>query len=71
MIRLTSPLHGAATTQYVSPQAIDFVIAAGPSSQWHGIRCYVHLFDGGTIEVAETADDVLRLITAAGGNHAQ
>lgn len=69
ILRLTSLNRGASTTRYVCPQDIARVVAAGPSAQWHGIRCYLHLFNGNTIEVAETADDVLRLITAAGGEH--
>lgn len=55
MIKLTSP---KGTTQYVAPSAIALITEAGNSSQWHGIRAYVKLFDGKTIECSETADEI-------------
>lgn len=45
-------------THYLAASAIARVTEAGASSQWHGIRAYVKLFDGTTIEAQETADDI-------------
>ena len=36
--------------QLVAHAAVARIAEAGPSSQWHGIRCYVYLFDGKTLE---------------------
>lgn len=41
---------------YLHKDAIARVVQAGPN--WHGIRAYVKLFDGGTIEACETAEDI-------------
>ena len=46
---------------FLASSAIAEIREAGPSSQWHGIRCYVKTFDGRTIEVRETAQEVARM----------
>lgn len=43
-------------THFVAADAIAKVSEAGASSQWHGIRCIVKLFDGSVIEAGDTAD---------------
>lgn len=40
---------------YVSPDAVASIQEAGTSSQWHGIRSFVKLFDGRLIESSEDA----------------
>jgi hypothetical protein len=35
---------------YVHPGAVAHITEASVSSQWHGIRSYVTLFDGATLE---------------------
>lgn len=40
---------------YIAPANIASVVEAGPSSQWHGIKAILHLFDGGVIECQESA----------------
>lgn len=44
---------------YVAPSAIAQISEASASSQWHGIRCYVKLFDGTVIESGDTADRIV------------
>lgn len=44
---------------YLAPAAIAQINEAGASSQWHGIRAYVKTFDGKTLEVRETAREIL------------
>lgn len=51
--------------QYVSAGAIARIVQAGASSQWHGIRSLVHLFDGGVIESRNTADELALTLHAA------
>lgn len=46
---------------FLAPTAIAEILEAGPSSQWHGIRAYVRTFDGRTIEVRETAQEIARM----------
>lgn len=48
--------------QLVSLQAIATVKEAGASSQWHGIRSIVKLFDGSIIESSESITDLQRKI---------
>lgn len=43
---------------HLAPAAIARVTEAGPSSQWHGIRSFIRTFEGKTLEVQETADQV-------------
>lgn len=59
MIELRDP-NGA--RHIVSAAAIARIVEAGPSSQWHGIRSVVHLFDGKVIEVQEECALIRRLI---------
>jgi hypothetical protein len=48
---------------YLAPAAIASVSEAGTSSQWHGIRSYVRLFDGRVIEARETVEKVVSALT--------
>lgn len=48
--------------QYVAPSAIASVAETGASSQWHGVRAVVKLFDGTVIEVRDSAQEVMRSI---------
>lgn len=43
---------------YLAPAAIASVSEAGVSSQWHGIRSHVRMFDGRTIEARETVGEI-------------
>jgi len=61
VIKLTG-ING--NTTYFAPAAIAQVTEAGASSHWHGIRAYVKTFDGKTVEVQETADEVAKAIAA-------
>ena len=47
------------------PEAIARVVEAGSSGKWHGINCYIKMFDGGTIEVRNELDEVLQQIAVA------
>jgi len=49
---------------FLAPSAIAEILEAGASSQWHGTRAYVRTFDGRTIEVKETAQEIARAMTA-------
>ena len=44
---------------FLAPSAIAQIYEAGASSQWHGIRAYVKTFDGQTIEVRESASEII------------
>jgi len=48
--------------KYVAPSAIASVTETGASSQWHGIRAVVKLFDGTSVEVCDSAHEVMRAI---------
>ena len=54
MIRLTTPSSNGHKVVYVAPSGILKVTEAGPNSQ--GIRSYVKLFDGTTVEASEEAN---------------
>ena len=43
---------------YLAPEAIARVTEAGVSSQWHGIRSIVRTFDGQTLEVRDTPEEI-------------
>ncbi len=43
---------------HIAPAVIAQVTEAGPASQWHGIRSFIRTFEGKTLEVQETADQV-------------
>lgn len=58
MIRLTTP----SAAHYVSTENIARITEAGASSQWHGIRAFVKLFDGTTLECCESADQIAKLV---------
>jgi hypothetical protein len=45
-------------THFVAPSAIAQITEAAASSQWHGIRAYVKLFDGSSIEAGDSADRI-------------
>lgn len=62
MIRVTTP-DGRA--QLLHPDAVASISEAGPSSQWHGIRAYIHLFNDRTLEVQETLQQVEAQIATA------
>lgn len=54
---------------YLAPAAIASISEAGVSSQWHGIRSYVRMFDGRTIEARDTVDEITaRLAKEAEGS---
>ena len=40
----------------IARDAIAQLSEAGPSAGWHGIRTFVKLFDGSTIESTDTLD---------------
>lgn len=52
----------------LNPVAVSQVIEAGNSGKWHGINCYVKLFDGTTIEARESVDQVLQMLAAPEAN---
>lgn len=56
MIKLTTQTSSGSTTHYVAPDNICRITEAGISSQWHGIRSIVKLFDGTTLECDEHAE---------------
>lgn len=65
MIRLTTPTSSGYATHYVAPSNVARITEAGASSQWHGIRSIVRLFDGEVLECSEVAHDIQRLVNAA------
>jgi hypothetical protein len=67
MLTLTTPNSGGGyTTHYVAPSAVARITEAGLSSQWHGIRSIVRLFDGSVIECSEVASDIRNQVASAG-----
>lgn len=50
---------------YLAPSAIARVTEAGVSSQWHGVRSTVRTFEGETLEVSETAEEIARQVREA------
>lgn len=48
--------------RYLSPDAIASIAEASTSSQWHGIRSIVKLFDRSVIESQESADEIATLV---------
>jgi hypothetical protein len=55
MLQLTD-INGA--THYIAADNICRITEAGLSSQWHGIKSIVRLFDGATIECQQDAKTV-------------
>lgn len=47
---------------YLAPAAIARVTEAGVSSQWHGVRSIVRTFDGDTLEVSETPEEIAKQV---------
>lgn len=62
MITLHSRTSSGCITHHVHYQNIARITEAGPSSQWHGIRAIVKLFDGDVLEVEEIADAVRAMV---------
>ncbi len=54
---------------FLAPSAVAEVLEAGASSQWHGIRAYVRTFDGRTIEVRESASDIVTMLAGKQGEN--
>lgn len=65
MIALHTRTSHGCITHHVHPQAIARITETGPSSQWHGIRAIVKMFDGGILEVEEAADAVRAMVDKA------
>lgn len=61
MIRLTTPN----AAHFVSTENIARITEACVSSKWHGIRAFVKLFDGTTLECCESADQIAKLVADA------
>lgn len=61
MIELTD-INGH--THYIAADNICRVTEAGVSSQWHGVRSYVKLFDGATVECQQDAKTVATRVAA-------
>lgn len=61
MITLTG-INGR--TEFVAAENIARITEAGPSSQWHGIRSFVRLFDGAVIEAQETSASIKTQVEA-------
>ncbi len=59
MIRVTD-INGCEF--YLAATNIASINVAATSSQWHGVRSIVSLFDGGLIECQQEARHVARLI---------
>ncbi len=68
MIRLTTPNSSGYATHYVAPDNIARVTEASTSSQWHGIRAIVRLFDGDVLECSDTAHEINAAIVALGAD---
>lgn len=49
-------------THLVAKTAIARITEAEVSSQWHGTKCFVHLFDGSKIGSAEDINTILNRI---------
>lgn len=58
-----SDINGRRT--FLARAAIAYVTEGGPSSAWHGIRAFVRLFDGSTLEVRETAGELIDAMSKA------
>lgn len=64
MLRLTTPNSSGYETHYVAPANIARITEAGVSSQWHGIRSFVRLFDGAVLECSGAAADIAAQVAA-------
>lgn len=54
-------------THYLAAAAIASIAEAGTSSQWHGTRAIVRLFDGCVIEARDTAEEIAARIAKESG----
>lgn len=63
MIQITS---SGGRVYFLSADAIAKISEAGPSSQWHGIMCYVKCFDGSVIESRDDAAQIAAAVKAEG-----
>jgi len=52
---------------YLAATNIASINVAATSSQWHGVRSIVHLFDGGLIECQQEARDIAVQLADHGG----
>ena len=59
MIQITD-INGC--KRYLHKDAIATITEAGTSSQWHGIRAIVKLFDKSIIESQESAEHIAALL---------
>lgn len=50
---------------FLAPAAIAQVTEAGPSAAWHGVKSFITLFDGKTIEAREECERVVNAIHIA------
>jgi len=50
---------------YVAADAVAHISTAGTSSQWHGIRSIVKLFDGTVIEARDEAGQLAAAVDRA------
>lgn len=64
MIRVTD-INGC--DFYIAASNIASINVAATSSQWHGVRSIVHLFDGGLIECQQEARDIAGQLADYGG----
>lgn len=62
MITLNTRTSSGHITHHVAASNIARITEAGASSQWHGIRAIVKLFDGDVLEVEETASEVRAMV---------
>lgn len=53
-------IHGR--RRYVAADAVASITETGPSSQWHGIKCIVTLFDGSAIECGDECAKVAEMV---------
>jgi hypothetical protein len=67
MIKLRTPTSSGSTTHYVAPENICRITEAGASSQWHGIRSIVRLFDGTTLECSEDVEAIYAAVEKVRG----
>lgn len=52
---------------FLSANAIASITEASDSSQWHGVRAVIKLFDGRTIECQESAKDIAKFVSGDEG----
>lgn len=50
--------------RYLAAGAVARIDEAGPGAQFHGIHAYIRTFDGGLIEVRQTASEVVAAVHA-------